>query len=122
MQHVKIHNLSRPQIPLITARYCASFLCRLRGLTFRRNLPAGQGLLLVQGRDSRLDTSIHMLFVWMDLAVVWINSAGQVVDAKLARSWRMAYLPEHPARYVLELAVDHLHDFEIGEQVSIETA
>ena len=121
MQHVTIRNLSRPQTPPITAPYCASFLCRLRGLTFRRNLPTGQGLLLVQGHDSRLDTSIHMLFVWMDLAVVWINSAGEVADVKLARSWRPAYLPERPARFILELAVDHLNDFEVGDQLSIET-
>ena len=84
-------------------------------------MPSGQGLLLVQGRDSRLDTSIHMLFVWMDLAVVWINSAGEVVDVRLARSWRPAYLPGRPARYVLELAAVHLNDFEIGDQLSFET-
>jgi hypothetical protein len=122
MQHATIRNLSRPQTPPITAPYCASFLCRLRGLTFRRGLPAGQGLLLVQDRDSRLDASIHMLFVWMDLAVVWINSAEQVVDVQLARSWRPAYLPGRPARYILELAAEHLNDFYIGDKVSIETA
>jgi hypothetical protein len=122
MQHATIRNLSRPQTPLITAPYCVSFLCRLRGLTFRQRLPIGQGLLLVQARDSRLDASIHMLFVWMDLAVVWINSAEQVVDVRLARSWRPAYLPGRPACYILEMAAEHLKDFYVGDKVSIEIA
>jgi uncharacterized membrane protein (UPF0127 family) len=82
-------------------------------------VPEG-GLLLVQGRDSRLDAAIHMLGVWMDLAVIWINTAGRVVDVRLARPWRPAYLPREPARYVLELAVDHLDNFRIGDRVQIE--
>jgi uncharacterized membrane protein (UPF0127 family) len=61
-----------------------------------------------------------MLFVWMDLAVVWINSYNEVVDVKLARPWRPAYLPGKPARFVLELAAGHLQDFQVGDRLTIE--
>jgi uncharacterized membrane protein (UPF0127 family) len=61
-----------------------------------------------------------MLFVWMDLAVVWINSYNEVVDVKLARPWRLAYLPGKPARFVLELAAGHLQDFQVGDRLTIE--
>ena len=117
---VKIYNQSQPAAAPITARYCASFLCRLKGLTFRRNIPLGWGLLLVQGKDSRVDSSIHMLGVFTDLAVVWINADKEVVDVKLARSWRLAYLPQRPAKYILELNPEHLEMFRIGDRVKIE--
>jgi uncharacterized membrane protein (UPF0127 family) len=117
---VLITNTSQPHSRPIQARYCASFGCQFRGLMFRRNLPPGQGLLLVQHHDSRMAASIHMLFMRIDLAVVWINSANQVVDVRLARRWRPAYLPVNPARYVLEVSVEHLRDFNVGDQVSIE--
>ena len=117
---VRITNTSQPHSHPIRARYCASFWCQLRGLMFRRAMPPGEGLLLVQRRDSRLDASIHMLFMWIDLAVVWINSNEQVVDVRLARRWRLAYLPARPARYVLEMPAEHLRDFKIGDRVSIE--
>jgi uncharacterized protein len=120
MQQAAIQNTNRPQAQPIMAGYCASFLCRLRGLTFRRHMPDDCGLLLVQQKDSRLDASIHMLFVWFDIAVVWINAANEVVDIKLARRWRPAYLPQRPARYVLELSPAHINDFNIGDQVQIE--
>ncbi len=119
-EQVLVQNLSRPNTHPIQARYCSSFLCRLRGLTFRGRVAAGEGLLLVQSRDSRIDASIHMLFVWIDLAVVWINHAQQVVDVRLARRWRPAYLPAHPARYVLETAPEHLDDFRVGDQLYFE--
>ena len=120
-EQVLIHNLTSPDTPPVQARYCSSFCCRLRGLTFRRSLPSREGLLLVQGRDSRVDSSIHMLFVWFDLAVVWINNAQQVVDIRLARSWRPAYAPARPARYVLEISPERLGDFNVGDQLQFET-
>ena len=122
MQQVAIHNLNRSHPTPILARYCDSFLCRLRGLTFCRNLEANRGLLLVQERESRLDASIHMLFMRMDLAVVWINSQMEVVDVIIAHRWRLAYLPARPARYVLELATENLDDFKVGERVRFEEA
>jgi uncharacterized membrane protein (UPF0127 family) len=120
VRRTQIENLSRPLPQPITAQYCDSFLCRLRGLMFHRNVPAGWGLLLVQSRDSRVDSSIHMLFMWTDLAAVWINSGGEVVDVRHARRWRMAYLPVRPARYVLELNPHHLPDFRVGDQIRFE--
>jgi hypothetical protein len=120
-EQVLIHNLTHPAIHTFQARYCSSFTCRLRGLTFRRSLPFDEGLLLVQGQDSRMEASIHMLFVWIDLGIVWINNAQQVVDIRLARRWRPAYLPARPARFVLELSPERLGDFNVGDQLRLES-
>jgi uncharacterized membrane protein (UPF0127 family) len=120
MRQILIRNLSRSQSRPVKTLYCVSFFCRLRGLTFRRSLAEGEGLLLVQGRDSRLDASIHMLFVWMDLAVVWINSAGEVVDVRLARRWHLVYAPQRPARYVLETLPTRLDEFRVGDRIQFE--
>jgi len=117
---VVVRNLSKGLTRPLQAEYCSSFLCRLRGLTFRRTLPEGESLLLVYHRDSRLDTSIHMLGVPMDLAIAWINSEDVVVDVRLARQWRMMYLPSQPARYVLEMSPARLGDFQVGDRVSFE--
>ncbi len=120
MQQVLVHNLTHPSVPPLTAHYCDSFVCRLRGLMFRRSIPDGWGLLLVQGRDSRIDAAIHMLAMWIDLGVVWINAQGQVVDKCLARRWRPAYVPKSPARYILEMNVAHLGDFSVGDRIQFE--
>jgi uncharacterized membrane protein (UPF0127 family) len=120
MKQITIHNLDRPHNSPVHAIYCDTFLCRLRGLTFQRRLHPEQGLLLVQSRDSRLDASIHMLGVFIDLAIIWINTAGQVVDTCLARKWRLAYVPKQAARYILELEPGRLSDFCVGDRVRFE--
>ncbi len=117
MKTIRIENKSLPLASTLQAGYCSSFLCRLRGLMFRSHLGQEEGLLLVEAHESRLDTSIHMLFVFMDLGVVWINSNHEVVDTVLAKAWRPVYLPRVAARYTLEIHPDRLKEFKIGDLV-----
>ena len=96
---ITIENKNRKIDNLPRIKYCDTFLTQLRGFTFHPHLALDEGLLLVGKRDSRLDSSIHMLFVSFDLAVYWINSELKVVDRIIAKSWRPAYFPKQPAQY-----------------------
>jgi uncharacterized membrane protein (UPF0127 family) len=120
MRQVIVKNLTTPNTPILVVDYCDTFFSRLRGLTFRRNLHPSQGILIVQPRENRLDSAIHMMGVWMNLAVAWINAAGVVVDVRLARAWRPMYIPRHPARFILEMAPIRLMDFQVGDEVRFE--
>ena len=120
MQFIQIKNLSQPELAPILARNCDTFLCRLRGFTFRRRLSQDEALLFVQPRENRLDAAIHMMAVWTDLAVFWINNRGVVVDSCLAKSWHPYYIPRKPARYTLEVAPERFDAFQIGDEVAIE--
>ncbi len=120
MKTVHLENKTQPLPSPLSAILCDSFLCRLRGLMFRSSLAPEKGLLLVEARESRIDTSIHMLFVFMDLAVIWINSEKVVVDTVLARAWRPAYAPRLPAKYILEIHPDRLNQFKTGDRVEFQ--
>ena len=119
---ISIENKSRRIDGLPQIKFCDTFLSQLRGLTFRSRLAREEGLLLVGTRDSRLDSSIHMLFVSFNLTVVWINSEMKVVDKVLARPWRPAYFSRQPARYVLEVHPERWGDFEIGDRLQFRNA
>jgi uncharacterized protein len=117
MLQVAVKNLTNPHKTPLIVNYCDSFLSRLRGLTWRFNLSENEGILLVQPRDSRIDSAIHMLGVFIDLAVAWINDAGEVVDVRLARRWRPIYIPKLSARYILEMSPSRLNDFKVGDKI-----
>ncbi|MBV6451735.1 MAG: hypothetical protein MHPDNHAH_02482 [Anaerolineales bacterium] len=121
-KHVRVINRNRDIGSPPRVQYCDTFLTQLRGLTFRPHLSRDGGLILVGTRDSRLDSSIHMLFVSFDLCVVWINSEMKVVDKVIARSWRPAYFSKRPAKFVLEVHPDRWSNFEIGDAVEFENA
>ena len=117
---VNIINQANQESKPILAEYCQSFFCQLRGLMFRKSLPDNWGLLLVQKTDSKINASIHMMFMWMDLAVIWINNDYVVVDLILARRWKLAYIPKAEARYVLETNESHLAEYKIGDKVQFD--
>lgn len=117
-----IQNLNKRLAMPARVRLCDSFLCRLRGLMFRRSLARQEGVLLAIRRDSRADSSIHMFFVPFELAVFWINSNLEVVDKVLARPWRPAYFPGAAARYTLELHGERIGDYDIGDRVRFQDA
>lgn len=119
---ITVENKSRIIEGNLRIKYCDTFLTQLRGFTLRSQLARDEGLLLVGKRDSRLDSSIHMLFVFFDLSVIWINSAMQVVDKVLAKSWRPAYFSKRPAQHVLEVHPERWGDFEIGDGVEFKDA
>ncbi|MDX1687796.1 MAG: DUF192 domain-containing protein [Candidatus Promineifilaceae bacterium] len=116
----KIVHVESGRVLVERARWCNSFTSKLRGFLFERTLDDGEGLVLVEKRDSRMNTTIHMLFVFVELGVVWVNGDGEVVDAARARPWRLSYTPQAPARYVIETHPDVLHEVTVGDHVRFE--
>lgn len=114
---MEVWNETQGKQVLGRVRRCASYLCRLRGLTFRRRLDEDEGLLLVGRRESRTDTAIHMFFVFFPIAAVWLDGHGRVVDAKLARPFRPFYGPHAPAQDVLEGPPSVLKKVKTGDQL-----
>lgn len=117
MKTIQIINNAHPEIKIIV-NWCNSFLSKFKGLMFVSTLPANTGIILVESSESRINTAIHMLFMNFDITTVWINSEKQVVDVVVAKKWHLSYFPKKPAQYVLEINSSHLHDFNIGDQLS----
>jgi len=111
---ITVRKADRPSEVLVRARWCDSALCRLRGLTFRRRLTPGEGLVLVETVESRLGTSIHMMGVFFSLGVLWINNHNCVVDTRLAKPGGL-YFPRSSARYVLEADPSILQQVRTGD-------
>lgn len=121
-RYVTLKRRSTGEALLPRVRWCDSFRSRLRGLMFRSNLEPGEALVLVEGRESRAATTIHMFCVPFPIAAVWINNAGRVVDKVEALPWRPYYAPRAPACYILETAPDFLARISIGDDVDFEDA
>ncbi len=114
---VLIINRNQPHISRISAEIRLDFWGTFRGLMFQKTVTEDTSLILDQKRDSRLDSSIHMLFMNFDIAAIWVNAAMQVVDTRLAKRWALAYMPKSPARYIIEGPVQLLDQFTTGDQL-----
>jgi uncharacterized membrane protein (UPF0127 family) len=120
VKKVRIINLTHPLETPIIAGFANLFFEKLRGLMFRKSIAVDEGLLLFEGSESRINTSIHMLFMNFDITAIWINASNEVVDVKLARKWHLAYLPNKPASAVLETHPAQFHHFWIRDKIVIQ--
>ncbi len=105
------------EVVLARAKWCASYWCHFKGLQFVANLPENEGLLFVTDSESKVGTAIHMFFMFMNIAVVWLDRDGVVVDKKFAKPWRPAYAPQSPAMYYIEANPSLLDRVEIGDKL-----
>lgn len=102
------------------ARICRSFWERGLGFMFRCSIEPDEVLLFVMGKESRLGSGVHMLFVFTPLAVIWLNREKKVVDKTLAKPFALWYFPSRPAAYLLEGSVELLSKVEVGDELAFE--
>lgn len=119
--HRQIVHAESGRILVNQARWCDSFASKLIGFTFRQALDPGEGLVLVESGDSRVNSAITMLFVFLELGIIWVNDAGQVVDKTLARPWRLSYASQAPARFAIEASPTILEQVELGDHIQFVT-
>ncbi len=112
-------NLTTGETLAGTVTRCDTFWKRGRGLMFRGRQAVADGrvLLFVEGRESVAQTTIHMLFVFFPIAVVWLDGEKRVVDKVLARPFRPYYAPRRPARYYVEGHPSLLERVTVGDQL-----
>ena len=108
------------EVVLPNAKWCQSAWCHFKGLQFSSPLNEQDGLLFVYGRESVANTSIHMFFVTYEIAVVWLDSSGTVVDKKLAKPWRPAYAPAKAAQYFIEAHPSLLDRVNVGDVLTFD--
>jgi uncharacterized membrane protein (UPF0127 family) len=113
---VGVFTAGNPKEPLLIAKWCESFFCRLRGLMFRRELPGGVGLVLVESREGVTNTAIHMFAVPFTIGVLWVNRQNEIVDKVIAKPWRI-YSPARPAQYIVEGLPEIVDGVKVGEKV-----
>lgn len=116
----KLKNAETNEVILARAKWCASHWCHFKGLQLVRDLPEDEGLLFVTGSESRAGTAIHMFFMFISIAVIWLDKDGVVVDKTLAKPWRPAYAPQSPAMYYLEANTLLLERVNIGDKLTFD--
>jgi uncharacterized membrane protein (UPF0127 family) len=118
MKTVKLEKTSSPDT-FVNVKYCDSFWSKFKGLMFSKELKLDQGIILVEDDETRMNTSIHMMFMSYDLTVLWLDKELVIVDKILARKWVPFYIPKKPVQYVVELHRSKFSEYSIGDKLII---
>lgn len=112
-----IKNVTRNQVVASRVKWCTTFLTKGLGLMFHPPLREDEAYVFVERQESRGLTTIHMLFVFFPIAVIWLDGHKRVVDKALARPFYPYYAPRQPAQYYVECNPVVLDRVQIGDQL-----
>lgn len=99
------------------ARVARSLWSRCRGLMFTRQ--KDEGLIMVFPRE--IIASLHMLFVFYPIDILWLDEKQIVVDLrKKVPPFLPLIIPRKKAKYVIELPVGRIHEShtKINDRIS----
>jgi len=100
----------------IRVDYAETFFDKARGLMFAMP-PKDKGLLIDCKEESRIGSTIHMLFVFFPLDILWLNKKKQIVYIKTVFPFTPLAIPKKPAKYVLELPKGYKIRFKINDKL-----
>jgi uncharacterized membrane protein (UPF0127 family) len=112
-----IRNTTTGEVIATRTKWCNTIFTRGLGLMFHPPLGEEEAYVFAEARESRALATIHMLFVFFPIAVIWLDAGKRVVDKVLARPFYPYYAPRSPARYYLECHPRALDRVRIGDHL-----
>lgn len=93
---------------------------KMRGLMFSKKLVNSQAFVFVNKEESRQESSLHMLFVFYKIDVVWLDKKFEVVDLREGLvPFTPLIIPKKAAKYVIEMRNGKIKEnkLEIGDRL-----
>jgi hypothetical protein len=109
-------NKSTNKVVMQNVRIAHSFFAKLRGLMFERKANFNYALIMPLDRETRIRASIHMLFVFFPIAVLFIDENKRVVDKALLKPFTLNYTPKAKCKYIIELPAEKFDEFAINDR------
>jgi uncharacterized membrane protein (UPF0127 family) len=120
MKSVLVRNLSNQMAIPLQLSICDDFFSRFQGLMFSKEIAPDSGMFFLNQSEDRINSAIHMFFMNFDLAIIWVDSAGQVIDKIIANRWKTIAAPSKGAKYILETHTGRYLEYNAGDFLEFE--
>lgn len=98
-----LYNISKKKIIIKKIKLADTELKQAIGLMFSRRSKFNYCLIFTRPTSSILGSSIHMMFVFYPITVIFLDENKKVVDIKKKAIPFWFYAPKKPAKYILEM-------------------
>ena len=90
---------------------------RTKGLMFEDNKKFDYALIFDFPIESKIGTSLHMIFVFFPIDVLFLNKEKKVVDKVTLPPFQPNYTPRKAAKYVIEMPQGKAKTVKIGNKI-----
>jgi len=116
-----IFNKSRNKKIIAKTKVISSAWDKLRGLIFEDPKKFDYGLVFVLDSESKIGASIHMMFVFFAIDVLFLDRNKKVVDVvEGLRPFTPNCTPKKAAKYFIELPAGKAKGTRVGDELEWE--
>jgi uncharacterized membrane protein (UPF0127 family) len=105
------------KILMKNVKFALNTLERTKGLMFEDKKNFNYALIFDFPLESRVGTSLHMLFVFFPIDVLFLDKEKKVVDKATLQPFIPNYTPKAPAKYVIEMPAGKASVVKLGQKV-----
>jgi uncharacterized protein len=106
------------KILMRNVRFAKNTLERTKGLMFEEKKKFNYALIFEFPLESRVGTSLHMLFVFFPIDVLFLDKNQKVVDKVTLQPFIPNYTPKKAAKYVIELPNGKTNGVKLGQKIN----
>ena len=116
-----LFNKTRRKKIIEKTKNAKTFFQKFRGLMFESEKNFNYGLIFFLENESRINATIHMLFVFFQIDVVYLDKNKKVVDVvKNLQPFVLSCTPKKAAKYFIELPNGKAKNVSIGNKLEWE--
>ena len=98
-------------------RFANGFFSNMKGLMFESEKNFDYALIFPLPYESRIGASVHMMFVFFPIDIIFLDSKKHVVDKATLVPWMLNYTPKKPAKYFIEMQAGKASMAKIGDMI-----
>ena len=99
-------------------RFANNTLSRTKGLMFEEKKKFNYALIFDFPIESKIGTSLHMIFVFFPIDVLFLDKNKKVVDKVTLQPFIPNYTPKKAAKYVIEMPQGRAKGIRLGQKVN----
>ena len=113
-----LFNKTNKKMLMQTVRIASTSFNKLKGLMFENQQKFDYALVFPLPRESIAMATIHMLFVFFPIDVVYLDKNKKVVDiAKGLQPFTPSYSPKKPSKFFIELPAGKSKGISLGDEL-----
>ncbi len=90
---------------------------KLRGLMFEDEKNFNYALIFEFPRETKIGSSLHMIFVFFPVKAVFLNKEKKVIDIVKMDPFNPNYTPKKAAKYVVEMPIKKANKIKEGDKI-----
>ncbi len=98
-------------------KFAKTFFEKFKGLMLESEKNFDYALIFTLGYKTRIRASVHMLFVFFPIDIIFLDENKKVVDKATLKPWTLNYTPKKPAKYFIELPKKLGNKIKIGDKL-----